>query len=184
MRRGILFLSLASTLFLFPRHSGAHPETGLLPDAIAEMEYRIVLEITPGDIATRNRLGIVLYRKNKLREAEKEFADVLRVAPRDFDAHDGMGLVKLKERKAAEAVGWFQKAIGINSEDSMVYHSLGQALEELGRMREAEASYRKGLEVNERLIRRGVNKEKELGRRSTLHTALQSLLGRMKPEKG
>jgi Flp pilus assembly protein TadD len=161
----------------------AHPETGLLPDAIAEMEYRIVLDITPTDINTRNKLGIVLYRKNKLQEAEKEFASVLRIAPNDFDAHDGMGLVKLKENKSSEAVAWFQKAIVLNSEDTLVHHSLGLALEQLGRLQEATASYRKGLEVNERLLRKGVNRSKELERKNTLIAALQNLQIRMKTAK-
>lgn len=184
MRRGIFGTIVACSLFLFPAFSHAHPETGLLPDAIAEMEYRIVLEITPNDIKTRNRLGIVLYRKNKLKEAEKEFAEVLRTAPRDFDAHDGMGLVKLKEQKGAEAVAWFQKAVSLNNDDTMVYHGLGLALEQLGRLPEAEVSYRKGLEVNERLIRRGVDRDKELERKNLLLAALQNLQTRMKPAKG
>ncbi|AJE02482.1 tetratricopeptide repeat protein [Geobacter pickeringii] len=167
-----------------PAPSFAHPETGLLPDAIAETEYRIVLEINPKDIQTRNRLGIVLYRKSKLREAEREFAEVLRSAPKDFDAHDGMGLVKLRQGMTADAIAWFQKAIALNGEDTMVHHGLGLALEQAGRLREAEASYRRGLEVNDRLLRTGSNREKELERRAVLSAALQSLRDRMKQSKG
>ncbi len=184
MKHGFLRTLLACSLCLVPGFSHAHPETGILPDAIAEMEYRIVLEITPNDIKTRNKLGIVYYRKNKLKEAEREFAEVLRAVPKDFDAHDGMGLVKLQEKKCAEAVTWFQKAIILNSEDTMVHHSLGLALEQLGRLQEAEASYRRGLEVNEQLIRKGMNKDKELERKNTLLAALQNLRTRMKSAKG
>jgi Flp pilus assembly protein TadD len=182
MKRGILSGILLFS-FLLPGFAQAHPETGLLPDAIAELEYRIVLDITPNDIMTRNKLGIVLYRKNKLAEAGREFAEVLRIAPRDFDAHDGMGLVKLKERKCAEAVSWFRQAILLNGDDTMVHHSLGLALEELGRMQEAEAAYRQGLEVNGRLLGRGVNREKELERQNVLLAALRTLQERMKPVK-
>jgi Flp pilus assembly protein TadD len=164
--------------------SHAHPETGILPDAIAEMEYRIVLDITPNDVNTRNKLGIVLYRKNKLQEAEREFAEVLRLAPADFDAHDGMGLVKLKGHRNAEAVVWFQKALLLNGEDSLVYHNLGLAFEQLGRFQEAEASYRKGLEVSEKLLRRGVNRHKEMERKNMLLAALQNLQTRIKTAKG
>lgn len=169
---------------VIPGLAYAHPETGLLPDAIAETEYKIVLEINPRDIQTRNRLGIVLYRKNKLREAEREFGEVLRAAPKDFDAHDGMGLVRLKAGNSAEAIAWFRKAIALNSEDTMVYHSLGFALEQSGRLSEAEASYRRGLEVNERLLRKGVNREKETERKNTLLAALQGIRNRMKTSKG
>jgi tetratricopeptide (TPR) repeat protein len=180
MKHGFFPMLLVCAICLMPGLSHAHPETGMLPDAIAEMEYRIVLEITPNDIKTRNKLGIVYYRKNKLKEAESEFAEVLRVAPKDFDAHDGMGLVKLKEHKSGDAVAWLQKAIAINSEDTVVHHSLGLALEQTGRLREAEASYVKGLEVSERLIRKGANRDKELERKNQLLGALQNLRTRLK----
>lgn len=180
MKHGFFPMLLACSLCLMPGLSHAHPETGLLPDAIAEMEYRIVLEITPNDIKTRNKLGIVYYRKNKLKEAEREFTEVLRAVPKDFDAHDGMGLVKLKENRNDDAVAWFQKAVLLNSEDTMVHHSLGIALEQTGRLKEAEGSYLKGLEVNERLIRKGANRDKELERKNLLLGALQKLWTRLK----
>ena len=169
---------------LAPHSVCAHPETGLLPDAIAETEYKIVLEINPRDIPTRTKLGMVLYRKNKLKEAEQQVSEVLKSAPNDFDALDVMGLIRLKEKKPAEAIVWFQKAITINGEDTMVHHSLGLALEQTGRYREAEASYRKGLEVNDRLLRKGVNKEKETERRNTLLSSLQGVQARLKTPRG
>lgn len=182
MKLPILFIIPA--LLALPGHCLAHPETGFLPDAIAETEYRIVLEINPKDVQTRNRLGIVLYRKNKLKEAEREFMEVLQTVGRDFDAHDGMGLVKLKEKKYGDAVAWFQRAIAINSEDTMVYHSLGLALEQLGRLKEAESAYRKGLEVNARQLRGRGSRDAETGKKDVLVTALKNLLERMKSGRG
>ncbi|MBT1072966.1 tetratricopeptide repeat protein [Pelotalea chapellei] len=161
----------------------AHPETGLLPDAIAETEYRIVLEINPKDIQTRTKLAMVLYRKNKLKDAERELVETLKVAPRNFDAHDVMGLIRLKEKKSAEAIAWFQKAISIKSDDSMVYLGLGQALEESGRNSEAEAAYRKGLEVSENMLRKGLNREKEAERKNSLLSALQKAQNKKKPSR-
>ena len=171
-------------LIAVPHAVYAHPETGLLPDAIGETEYRIVLDINPRDISTRTKLGMVLYRKNKLKEAEQQVSEVLKSAPNDFDAHDVMGLIRLKEKKPAEAIAWFKKAIALKSEDSMVHHSLGLALEQSGRYREAEASYRRGLEVNDRLLRKGVNREKEKERRNTLLSALQGVQARLKTSRG
>ena len=179
------FASLFISALLFAPHAAcAHPETGLLPDAIAETEYKIVLEINPKDITTRTKLGMVLYRKNKLKEAEQQVSEVLTSAPNDFDAHDVMGLIRLKEKKPAEAIAWFQKAIALKSEDTMVHHSLGLALEQSGRYLEAEASYRRGLEVNDRLLRKGTNREKEKERRNTLLSALQGLQSRLTTSRG
>lgn len=182
MKRSLVLI-LAAVLGL-PALAAAHPETGFLPDAIAETEYRIVLEITPRDIQTRNRLGIVLYRKNKLKEAEREFAEVLRQAPADFDAHDGMGLVKLKAGKGDEAIAWFQRAIALKGDDTLVHHGLGRSFEQVGRLREAEAAYRKGIEVSERRLRSGGDRNREMERKNTLVSALQNLQARKKPAKG
>jgi len=174
---------LIAILLAFPALAHAHPETGFLPDAIAETEYRIVLEITPQDCATRNKLGIVLYRKNKLAEAAQQFGEVLKIAPRDFDAHDGLALVRLKESNFREAVSWARQAITINGEDTLVYHTLGQALEQLGQLKEAEAAYRKGLEVNSRNLGKSANKGVETGKRDTLLAALANLRNKMKTKR-
>lgn len=176
-----LALGIAALLAL-PSVSSAHPETGLLPDAIAETEYKIVLEINPRDLQTRNRLGMVYYRKNRLKEAAREFSEVLKIAPKDFDANDGMGVVRLREGKSSEALAWLQTAVSLNGEDTMVHHSLGLALEQLGRYREAEASYRRGLAVSERLLRRPELRDKEVQRKQQLLASLQSLQTRMKSQ--
>ncbi|SNB47464.1 tetratricopeptide repeat protein [Geobacter sp. DSM 9736] len=175
--------SLLVALFmpaLLPLPASAHPESGFLPDAIAETEYKIVLDLNPRDNVTRNKLGVVLYRKNKLKEAERCFGDVLRAEPRNFDAHDGMGLVRIKERKYEEAVSWFRKAIGIAPDDTMVHYNMGFAFEQMGKLKEAEAAYRRSLEVNAGLIRKGMNREVEAGKRAILVSALTSLNNRMK----
>ena len=164
---------------VFPTGSAiAHPETGFLPDAIAEVEYKMVLDINPKDIKTRNRLGIVLYRKNRLKEAEAQFTMVLRQSPSDFDGHDGLGLVALKERRLADAVGWFQRAIALNGEDTLVHYNLGVALEGLGRRHEARREYEQALAVNERLLRRGINREFEAGKTAPIKSALLRLADR------
>ena len=180
--------TLACSILLFslalPVLAYAHPETGLLPDAIAETEYQIALEMDPKDTGTRNRLGIVLYRKNKLKEAEREFSEVLRTDPNDSDAHEGMGLVKLRTGKNAEAVAWLQKAALFNPGDTMVHHSLGLAFERSGELQMAAASYRKGLEVNGRLLQKAKHKHEELHRKKTLAAALKKVESKIKKSAG
>ena len=168
-----------AVILLIPASAFAHPESGFLPDAIAEMEYKIVLDINPNDIATRNKLGIVLYRKGKLYEAEKEFSKVLDVSPGDFDAHDGMGLVKTKQKKYEEAITWFQKAIAISDEDTMVHYHLGLTYEMTGNLVSAEKSYKKALEVNHSLLQKGINKKLETEKEKTVLSALHNLQKKM-----
>jgi tetratricopeptide (TPR) repeat protein len=173
-------LIILAIIMIIPGTVYAHPESGFLPDAIAEMEYKIVLEITPADIETRNKLGIVLYRKNKLNEAQKAFSEVLKTVPGNFDAHDGMGLVKTKEKKYVEAVKWFKKAITISNEDTMVHYHLGFAYEQLGNFIDAENSYKNALEINNTLIKKGINKETEISKKETLLSALKNLQAKIK----
>ncbi|MBI5665448.1 MAG: tetratricopeptide repeat protein [Nitrospirae bacterium] len=125
----------------------AHPDSGFLPDAIAETEYGIVVELNPKDIETRNKLGIVLYRTNKLDEAVKQFNAVLKIKADDFDAHDGMGLVMMKKGRHEEAMKWFEKAIALNKGDALVFNHLGSAYEALGDIGKAIESYEKGLSI-------------------------------------
>ena len=172
-------LILVVVVLLIPASGFAHPETGFLPDAIAEMEYKIVLDINPKDIETRNKLGIVLYRKDKLREAEQEFSKVLEVSPRDFDAHDGMGLIKKKQKKYGEAITWFKQAISISDEDTMVYYHLGSTYELMGNFVDAEKSYKKALEVNDLLIQKGINTKLETEKRGAVVSALHDVQKKM-----
>ena len=176
MKMKILMLAL---ILLIPASAFAHPESGFLPDAIAEMEYKIVLDINPQDIETRNKLGIVLYRKEKLHEAEKEFSKVLASSPGDFDAHDGMGLVKNKQKKYEEAISWFKKAIAISDEDTMVYYHLGLTYELMGNLVDAEKSYKKALEVNNLLIQKGINTELEAEKKNRVVSALHNVQKKM-----
>ena len=175
-RLGVILLFV----LLLPETVLAHPESGFLPDAIAETEYKMIVEINPRDIATRNRLGIVLYRKNKLKEAENQFFEVLKIAPRDFDAHDGMGLVKIKARDFPEALMWVQKAIALSDTDTMVRYNLGLIYEMNGRYKEAETAYRQALAVNERNLQNGVNRDLEAGKRKIIEIALAALRNKLK----
>ena len=40
--------------------ASAHIEQGNMPDSVAEMEYRILLEFEPDNLEVRNMLGMVL----------------------------------------------------------------------------------------------------------------------------
>lgn len=175
MRRGAkacLLVLLAACLV--PAVVRAHPETGEAPDGVAETEYRIALEMNPKDVRTRIRLGMLLARKNKLKEAERELAVGLRQLPDDFLANYAMGSVRLREKKA-EAVAWFRKALSIKPDDPMAHYNLGQSLELAGRPGDAEGSYRRALEANEAMLRQGKEAEHAAERRKIISAALENL---------
>lgn len=102
--------------------------TDTMPDAVAEMEYKILLDFQPDKIDVRNKLAMVLYRKGKFKEAEAEYRTVLAVDPANFNALDGLGLVMSQTERVKEAVAQFLAAIKADPQDVMVHYHLGQAL--------------------------------------------------------
>jgi len=132
-------------LFCWITPAAAHIEKGAMPDSVAAMEYRILLEFEPDNLEIRNQLGMVLYRREKLDAAAEEFNYVLKRAPENFDAIDGLGLVYMKRTKYQLAIDLFKKAITLNPDDILVYLHLGQALEQQGDVLTAAAMYRSGL---------------------------------------
>jgi tetratricopeptide (TPR) repeat protein len=132
-------------LFCWISPAAAHIEKGSMPDSVAEMEYRILLEFEPENLEVRNQLGMVLYRLGKLDDAEKEFHYVLKKAPENFNAIDALGLVNLKRTNFQLAIDLFKKAITLNPDDMLVYLHLGQALEQQGDVSTAAEMYRSGL---------------------------------------
>ena len=145
-----------------------------MPDSVAEMEYRILLEFEPENLDVRNRLGMVLYRLGKLDEAEKEFYYVLEKMPENFDAIDALGLVQMERANYQVAIDLFKKAIAINPEHLLAYFHLGQALEHLGDLAGAGEIYRSGIARENS----GSDKHNDPGQRQALLDALKSLQDR------
>jgi tetratricopeptide (TPR) repeat protein len=118
----------------------AHVAKDDMPDAIAEIEYRILLDFQPDNIEVRNKLAMVLYRLDKLDEALVELQRVLESKPNNFNALDTLGLVSFKQGKTQLALEYLEEAASINSEDILVYYHLGLVQSELGLLDAAETS--------------------------------------------
>lgn len=131
MRRWLLAPILALIL-LSPGAPVWGHVTDVMPDAVAEMEYQILLDFQPEKVEVRNKLAMVLFRKKKFKEAEAEFRTVLATDPSNFDALDGLGLVMTSTARPQEAIEQFQAAIGVKAQDVMVHYHLGQVLAEEG----------------------------------------------------
>jgi tetratricopeptide (TPR) repeat protein len=150
---------------------GAHIEKGSMPDSVAEMEFRILLEFEPENMEVRNQLGMVLYRLGKLDEAEKEFYYVLEKMPENFDAIDALGLVHMQRANYQLAIDLFKKAITINPDDLLAYFHLGQAIERLGDITGAAEAYKTGLSREVTSIDKQTNAEQ----RQVLLDALKNI---------
>jgi Flp pilus assembly protein TadD len=125
----------------------AHVEKDTMPDSVAEMEYRILLEFSPQDTATRSLLGMALLRQNKFVEAEKEFRLILRIEPKNFDGLDGLGIVLYKQKLFNDALPYLLTATKIRPNDIMVHLHLGLTLASAGQSEGAREVLRTGLSL-------------------------------------
>ena len=147
IKNHILRLILLSgvLLFFFCTPATAHVEKGTMPDSVAEVEYRILLEFKPGNLEVRNELGMILFRSEKFDEAASEFDYVLKKDPENIDALTALGRVNIKRSDYQQAMGLLQKAITINPDDMHIYYYLGQTMEMQGNLSGAEEVYKTGL---------------------------------------
>jgi tetratricopeptide (TPR) repeat protein len=123
----------------------AHVEKGSMPDSVAEMEYRILLEFKPDNLEVRNKLGMVLYRSGKFNKAAREFDYILKKDPENIDALTALARVNTKLSNYQQAIALFNKAIAINPDDMHIYYYFGQTMEMQGNLSGAEEVYKNGL---------------------------------------
>jgi tetratricopeptide (TPR) repeat protein len=86
-------------------------------------------------------------RRKRLEERIDLFRQVLALDTQDVVANFGLGKIYLDLERYAEAVPHFQRAVAGKANYSMAYNHLGTCLVKLGRSREAERTFRKGIEA-------------------------------------
>lgn len=141
------FFVLGFLAALLPAKRAWSHVTDVMPDAVAEMEYQILLDFQPEKIDVRNKLAMVLYRKKKFKEAETELRTVLTADPANFNALDGLGLVMSQTGRTKEAVPQFLAAIKANPQDVMVHYHLGQAYAAQGDLAAAGKAFSQALDL-------------------------------------
>jgi len=141
-----LILFCTTLLFFFSiTPVAAHVEEDNMPDSVAEIEYRILLEFEPDNLEVRIKLGMVLYRSGKFDEAASEFNHVLKKNPKNVEALISLARVNIKLLNHEQATTLLQKALPMDPEDMHIYYYLGQALELQGDATGAEDVYKKGI---------------------------------------
>jgi len=178
--RQLTYLFLISLFIMFqPKLSLAHIESDSMPDSVAEMEYRILLEFKPNDIKTINKFGMVLYRLNKLAEATAEFNKVLKIDPKNFNATDAMGLIKTKQKEYDEAIKFHKAAIALKKDDILVYYHLGTALEKKGLWQEALEAYQTALKNCEMMQSAGADAKKTKQTADMIKSAITNIQSKL-----
>jgi tetratricopeptide (TPR) repeat protein len=141
----------------------AHGDISSLPDSGQIMQYRLLLYMSPDDPAPRNKLAMVLYRTNQLKEAKSELDHVLQRDPLNFDALDGLGLVLTKMERYQEALECLNKAVRINEQDVMVHVHLSVVYQKMNLPEKAQSELEKARSlVSDRVQLEDIEKELKL----------------------
>ena len=86
-------------------------------------------------------LGVAFYKAGMLDEALREFRRVTDLRPADSTAPLFLGLIAIRQARWEEAASALRQASEAGVPKAAALHNLGFALEQLGRLDEAEAAY-------------------------------------------
>jgi tetratricopeptide (TPR) repeat protein len=92
-------------------------------------------------VEEHRNLGVAFYKAGMLDEALREFRRVTDLRPSDISAPLFLGLIAIRQARWEEAATALRQASDSGVPKPAVLHNLGFALEQLGRLDEAEAAY-------------------------------------------
>jgi tetratricopeptide (TPR) repeat protein len=120
--------------------SGAHAKAATLAQAALEdgLEHPLLF----------NLLALQLEQQGQDAEAEALLRRAVAIAPNDMAARNALGLCLMKLDRPAEAIAQFDALLTLNSSLPFAHASLGGAFYALGLIAEAEASYRRAVDLD------------------------------------
>jgi tetratricopeptide (TPR) repeat protein len=110
--------------------------------------HRVGTSVTPTQpkvsdtrVEEHRNLGIAFYKTGMLDEAQREFRRVAELRPNEVSSAFYLGLIALKQARWLEAIEALRQAADKGGHRPAALHNLGFALEQLGRLSEAETAY-------------------------------------------
>lgn len=111
--------------------------------------FRKALSVNEDHFHAENNLGLALLEENCLDEAAHCFRHLIEKNPGIPKVYNNLGTVHLRNGQTEEAITWIQKALALNPKRRDKYLvNLGSALQDLGRLQEAEAARHEAITFN------------------------------------
>jgi tetratricopeptide (TPR) repeat protein len=119
---------------------------GRATEAIAPLERAVSLE--PGFYLAHYNLGLAYARCARFEEAETAYRRAISLNPKNPEPYNGLSYVLTKQRRYEEALAMADSALRIKRDFVEAYFNQGRALEALGRLDAAAASYEDALNLD------------------------------------
>lgn len=114
----------------------------------AELPFRRVLQLDPGNIHALNLLGVVCINMGRADEAIALIEKALCSAPDDAEALANLGLALRRSNRLGDAAEAFRQSLLRNNKNPTVLNNLGSIFLELGRFPESVDYYRAALGID------------------------------------
>ena len=119
---------------------GAHKEAAVMAEAalVDGLEHPLLFNVAALDLEIQGRVA----------EAEQLLQRAIAMAPSDLGSRNALGLCLLRLERPEEALAQFDEILDLNSALPFAHASRGNASFALGAIGDAEASYRRALELD------------------------------------
>jgi adenylate cyclase len=126
-------------------YAGSHAEHRTQADAAS----RIAVDLDPESAEAHASRGVALGLLGDYAKAEQALETSIRLNPRLFDGYFFYARVAFVQGKWEKAIDLYEKAAVVQPQDYQSPLLVAQIYEDLGRMRDAESSRRRGIQVAE-----------------------------------
>ncbi|AMM14044.1 hypothetical protein AX768_07935 [Burkholderia sp. PAMC 28687] len=117
--------------------------------ALAEEQYKAILEINKQSIAALTNYGVLLAQLKRSAEARAHFEAALKITPNDVGLLNNLGRLTLDQGDIEAAEKLFRKAFARNKTDVTTLGHIGLIKSCLSDLADAEKWYRRALEIDE-----------------------------------
>lgn len=118
----------------------------------AEKNYRLVLQVQPGNAYALNMLGVLHSQKGEYRKGEKLLKKAVKTDPDVADYHCNLGQCLQEQAKSGEAESEFKKTLQIDPNYVPALFGLGNVNLQLKQPEQAITYYKKAIETEPRYL--------------------------------
>ena len=131
-----------------------HESEGRLVRAVEQ--YRLAIAARPDNIEAYNRLGIVLDRLGKFKEADQALLRATQIAPKQAYLHNNLAFSYIMQGRWADAQACLTKALEIDSQFIRARVNMGTVLAQQGQFDEAFKNFRAVLRIEDAYYNMGL----------------------------